>query len=494
MDNQKLPKSVTELKRLIKETVPRNKGGGGPGYFFELLDTPTKSSGYQGAYKDSVGKYLKVAPNGKTLSWAPLDSSTDTIIAVGDSWAARHYSFNGLDVAYSDLGVLTWALALSGQKVRVDNPTAGVGGSTSADWLNLIGPALADRTPRYVLCILGINDLAQDVPEATVRQNLETVYTAILDSGATLLAANIAPFGPGYTVVGDSLATKNLRRARINQWIASFVASKSKCHLIDQYSALIDPTNVNGYMLAANADTNPTNGIHASAQGARRVGQLVANVINSEIPYASNFHASSYTDGYEYSSSSTNKVSNCLLTASGGTSSAGSGTTITATAIAQGWTVSTLAGAGTVVCTLPARTLANNGDVLGNSQRLEVTGANSTTQITFNVGSLAARFTAGDIVEAEVFLRVSGASGLQGIRLSAQSSADSVPEVKSAMSYLSSGASYDQSDALLVLRTPPITIRSGSLSSTLIALVIKFGAAGGGTFDIGRVSWRKLNP
>jgi len=416
------------------------------------------------------------------------------IMVVGDSWAARAYNVSGLAVSYQDTSPLSWAQALSGQKLNFVNPTAAVGGTTSTDWLTLIDPALLGYTPKFVVCFLGINDISVDTAVATTIANLQVIYDKILATGASLIACNVGSYGPGYSVVGDTLAVKTARRAILNKWIADFVAARSNCHLIDTFSILVDPNNGNGYSLAANADTNPTNGIHPSAQGARRIGAAIATIINGVVTTDSNYHASSYTDGYEYDSASTNRLSNPLFLSSGGTTSVGAGTTITATVIAASWTVTTAAGGtATVVCTTPARTVANDGDAIGNNQRMAITGTNSTDQVTLSGGSIGARFTAGDVVVGEAFIRVTSATALQGVRLSISSSADAVSETKSGMSYVAANASYDQSDCLMVIRTPPITVRSGTLTSTIWQLIVKFSGAGGATVDVGRAAWRKIN-
>jgi hypothetical protein len=69
-----LPKDMASLEEFIKKTAPKSKpifgGGGGPGYFFELLDVPNKSKGLQGAYADYAGLFLRVTGDGKKLEWA----------------------------------------------------------------------------------------------------------------------------------------------------------------------------------------------------------------------------------------------------------------------------------------------------------------------------------------------------------------------------------------------------------------------------------------
>ena len=78
-----LPKDTKSLEDFVKSKIPKDLGGGsGPGYFFELLDTPAKVGGLRGAYRGYEGKVVKVSADGKKLEFG--DGGGSTIDELGD--------------------------------------------------------------------------------------------------------------------------------------------------------------------------------------------------------------------------------------------------------------------------------------------------------------------------------------------------------------------------------------------------------------------------
>ena len=427
------------------------------------------------------------------------------VVVIGDSWGQRNYAFSATAQAYSDLGSVRWGIALSGQRLRQILPTAAVGGSTSGQWLSTYLDAVLDQldSPCRVEVFLGTNDISSDVPVGAVGvpdsfiDNMNTIYRRILDRGHILCANTIPPYGPSYVVTGASLAVKNIARRVANKWLTEFAAANPNIEFTDQYSALVDPTNANGYMFAAFEDAlsgggnNP--GIHCSAAGARAVGaQKAARWASLPDPRQ---HVSSTTDSYDTDTAGSNRINNPLFAGTGGTTVQGAGTTITATAIATNWIVATAAsGTATVVATTAARTVANDGDTIGQNQVLTITGATAPDLVSLRTGSLAGRFAVGDQIFAEVYIKATGMTNVNGIRLIATHILDGVSNIYTDMSYLGTGASYSQSDEMMVLRTPVYTIGSASaLSGQIMTIDIDFIGAGGAVIAIGRAQWRKVN-
>ncbi len=127
--NSDVPRDLAGLEQLIKKYIPKNMGGGGgPGYFFELFDTPNKSKGLKGAYADYVDKYLKVSSNGKRLEWASVagGSGSEWIVVSSSRTAA-------IDAQYSNVASATYTdptpVEGKGFIVLVRNGTATVGGT-----------------------------------------------------------------------------------------------------------------------------------------------------------------------------------------------------------------------------------------------------------------------------------------------------------------------------------------------------------------------------
>lgn len=441
------------------------------------------------------GAYALTAAQVSATQALVSGAGKNSVMVIGDSWGARHYSVSGNTKSYADIGALSWAQALSGQKLSIVNPDAALGGTTSQDWVSgRLETYLAGYSPGWIVCFLGINDVSNDVPLATTQANLTAIYDRCLATGAKLIIADVGPYGSTYVVTGETLAQKTAKRTLLNTWIANYVATHSNCWLLPQYAALVDASNVNGYMLGAYNDTVGTTGLHTTAAGSRAVGQLIANIWAAVGVADAGLHATGYVDSFDYDATAKNRISNPMMLGTGGSNTPGAGTTITPTTIAASWTVATAAGgASTTVCTTAARTLAADGDTVGQNQVLTITGANANDVVSLRTGSISTRFAEGDIVEAEMFVRVTGASGLKGIRLLMNSIQGGVTFTSTGMSYPSAGVSYDQADAAFVIKTPPLSIGPGALSGHILTLDIAFAGAGGAVVRAGRASWRKLN-
>ena len=68
LDKGDTPQDLESLEAFVKSKIPKDLGGGGgPGYFFELLDTPSKSKGFGAPYSGFEGQVVKVSSDGKRL-------------------------------------------------------------------------------------------------------------------------------------------------------------------------------------------------------------------------------------------------------------------------------------------------------------------------------------------------------------------------------------------------------------------------------------------
>jgi hypothetical protein len=241
-------------------------------------------------------------------------------------------------------------------------------------------------------------------------------------------------------------------------------------------------------------DTNGTTGLHVSASGARKSAAPIAAIINANV-VDPGVHVTSYTDSFDYDATSKNRISNPLMLSSGGTTNQGSGTTITATTIAANWQVVTAAGGTcTTVCTTEARTVANDGDAFGQNQVLTITGAAATDTVTLRTaGNINGRFSTGDKVIFEIYLRASSMVNVKGIRAWMNMTVGGTAYSRVAMAYEATGASYSQTDETIVLRTPEFEFPSGSITVFIAQLDIPFAGAGGAVVRAGRAQLRKTN-
>jgi acyl-CoA thioesterase-1 len=114
-------------------------------------------------------------------------------VALGDSYTI------GTSVTEPERWPDQLAATLAGEAVRLDLvANLGVNGFTSADVIAVELPRLAELRPDFVTLLIGVNDVVQRVPEATYRERVGEILTALL---ARLPAARILVVTtPDYTV------------------------------------------------------------------------------------------------------------------------------------------------------------------------------------------------------------------------------------------------------------------------------------------------------
>lgn len=480
----------------------------------ELIDNNSSIGPYEAdctvqIWATGASTYELIAPSdvldqtGRPIEGAALRSLVSgagkyRVVVIGDSWGSRLYSSSATGANFLDNGTMSWVQAFTQHRLTPQLPPPAIGGTKSADWLSLIDGVLADQSgPCWFVSFLGINDIGVDVDVAGVTlPNLRAIYDKVLARGHRLIVCNVGPYGPTYVPGGANLAAKTAQRALLNQGIAAYVAEKDpgRCFLADIFGALVDPSNVNGYALAADMDTNGTTGLHVSASGARKSAVPIAAIINANVTDP-NYHATSYTDGFEYDANSKNRISNPLMLGTGGTTNQGAGTTITATQIAANYQVVTAAGgAATVVCTTEARTVANDGDTFGQNQVLTITGAGANDQVTLRtLGNINTRFSTGDRVYGEVFVRAASMVNVKAIRAWLNITVGGTAYSRVAMAFEVTGASFSQDAGFWVLKTPEFEFPAGSITAFIMQTEVYFSGAGGAVVRAGRASIRKVN-
>lgn len=405
------------------------------------------------------------------------NSVPNTLVSIGDSIAANSYVESGTTFAYTDIGIFSWARALLSGRFADLNPRAALGGTTTTDWVSRVETEVLPYSPGWVFCYLGTNDISGDIPFEQSVANFKRIFGRILAQGSRLVVCTILPYGAGNA---NLTVARNVARSKLNAWLTWFATTTPNVELVDLHKIFIDSASATG----AARSGYLWDDLHPSATGARAGGTEIASVVDS-VSIDKSFHVSSFAENYSYSSSALNKVSNPLFNSASGTagaSSAGAGTTITATSIARDWTVATVAGGtSTTVCTTPAAP-----DGIGNSQRLVISGTNATDQVTLRTGSLASsRLVAGEILSGEAFISLSSCTALEGVRLTWSYIVDGVTYSYSDMS--PQIKAYSQADLTkMLLKTPPFQVRSGTLTSGQLSVALFFDGAGGATANIWR--------
>jgi lysophospholipase L1-like esterase len=166
--------------------------------------------------------FSMVAGNAKAAQTSP----TEVHVCMGDSITAGAYLTN-YDTYPGFLGRFTGGITYN----------SGVGGETTTQILARFSTDVLAHSPKYVFLMGGTNDVLQNVPAATIENNLATMINMASAAGATTFLLNIPPAGPGiYT------SANNTEVAQVNAWIAT--RASANVILVDDHSALGSGTNI----------------------------------------------------------------------------------------------------------------------------------------------------------------------------------------------------------------------------------------------------------
>jgi lysophospholipase L1-like esterase len=270
----------------------------------------------------------------------------------------------------------------------------GVGGDDSTEALARVGEAVAACQTYNVgraLVMIGTNDALNTVtvdPTATMA-NIRSICSAFLNIGVAVDLCTIPPFGSGYADVSST--TKVPFMLELNRLIRKHAQQTNGIRLHDVYSWVTDPAQANGQ---AKANAMGTDGIHfnavsatAASSGAWLIAkQMALNYVSWLGNPVINLPASQ-ADCTTFNSACNNKFNNAIF----GVTSGGTASTNTTGTVASQWTA--YHSVASQVASVEARTVANDGDTLGNNQKLVMSLAAGGTGLLYQDPS--ARMTAG---------------------------------------------------------------------------------------------------
>ncbi len=386
----------------------------------------------------------------------------------------------------TDRGWFWWANAMSGWRAEVLN-VSGVGGDRSYNLLQRIADiemGVLPYEPAYCTVMIGVNDLNGDLTSAQVIANLEQIYRILLDANIGVVAMTVLPVTTGHFKAGNETHSQAIMA--VNEWIRRTATRTPGMYLCDSCAAVVDPTAATFTTLSGMLASD---GIHLTAKGARAVGAELAKQLQWICPPNGSL-VSSNRDSYGASSTNSQLIDNPLFTGSGG--SAGTGMSGT---IAASWQVERLGGTPTGVCSVVARTVVDDGDAIGNNQRVVITaGANNDLVAVRQSTNLISRVSEGDLVVFQCAVKLSSCSNVKSLRVLVQSSDGSLFPAGEALK--NSDTTFDQADFAGVFKTPPFRIPPGMTSMTP-RVYVTFSGSGGATLDVGRASlikadWREI--
>lgn len=226
-----------------------------------------------------------------------------------------------------------WATFLTNQRVATSKAlNFGVSGDTTNMVIDRLAPIVDAKADIYYVAI-GTNNIGSKTWGQTVA-DLETIWSALLATGAIVIAQTILP---------RTLATQSSRDFlwRVNRWIRMQAGTRPRLYIVDPALNYGDP---------AAADASPrTNyaydGLHPTTLGAYFATKPLAALLNSLVPdVLPSFVGAS--DVYSVDNPEGNLLTNGALAGTAGTLGGGGGT-ISGT-VADSWTLNTSANGGTV--------------------------------------------------------------------------------------------------------------------------------------------------
>lgn len=390
----------------------------------------------------------------------------------GQMTAYRVYSANGC-------GFLTAMQFFAQQGFQVTHCCAG--GAKAADALAMITDSklsLKAGDIDLIVCNVGTNDLYSGA-----RTDTATIadLKALFDQFDKLACAVAVLLIPPRISLTDS--TKRGYHANVNRWlwdeclkrgyrpVDSWRAQWNGLTFIDSSSATAAP--------ATNMLQLGTDNTHPDITGGLALGSELWNTIKDLFPNKSRWLPASPCNF----TTSTNLLGDTSWGSGGGTSVAGSGTITNGANIPSGWTLQHTSGAPTVTCSLTPRTIATDGDALGNRFSMvfsSITGATNTRLYKQNLQSLFS-----SLVGQKVKLRIP----VEGKSLAALSllQARFWPTWGGFVHYtgMTLGNLYTFGGNFVgVLETPELVVPSGGFTAAEVRLDIGFASGGSGQIDV----------
>lgn len=197
---------------------------------------------------------------------AVLGTGPQTVLAVGDSLT---------DAPLSARGPASWTLALEQRLPSVPVVTAAIAGNRLLIEGGL-GVPLAQRFDRDVLqragigtvvLLAGTNDLARDATATQLQHQLAALCRAATGHEMRVVLMTIPP-------ADERTPAQRQARHAVNAWIRTQAPAD---HVLDADALLRDPDDPE--RLAPDVDLG--DGLHLSAEGHRRLGAAVAEVLDS---------------------------------------------------------------------------------------------------------------------------------------------------------------------------------------------------------------------
>lgn len=402
-----------------------------------------------------------------------------TIVPVGDSYTARTSTITSTQAVFNNHAHFNWFQIYTGFQFEFLN-NAGVDGQRTDQIYARLDSDVFAYDPAWVMDVSGLNDIIQNVAEATIITNKTLMVEAYLKKNVRPILATIPPSDANTTTV---TAAQMIKRQNINRWIRRLPFIYPGVIVADIERVLIDATSTSGYAKAnvlANAG-GADSGVHLTTWGAQLAGKCLADAVASAVRIVDDGPVSAAFT-YDVNSSSKNIAMNPLFLSSGGTAGTGASGTI-----AQGMTIGSTAGTPTSVCTLDARS-----DGFGNDQSAAITAGASGDIVRLRQTGLLTRASVGDVLRAAVSVKLESAVNVKAVWLHLEGQTSATYR-EARIGSIQSGINTAYIKALDNfsgrLKTANVPLSDGvSIASIAWNVYVEFMGAGSATVRIGRAS------
>jgi len=382
-------------------------------------------------------------------------------------------------VGYSNQGFFTYATGRFIQMVF----NAGLGSETIDGLYARRARDIYAKSPDIVHLLIGTNNLrgAKEPADAAFAK-LKLLVDDILSQGVRVILGTLLPISSADVSFSEVVGgfTGAQRNRQFNTMVRAYATTDSRIILADYAKAVINPSSTTG-----EADLNKlADTVHPNALGAYSMYSLVLDPILERLGIPAIPLVSTAADTYELDSSSKNVTRNPLFVTGGGTKGAsvteGSGA---GTSVGFGWAVDTT-GAATAVASLVPRTVANDGDALGNNQVLAATFTGS-GQTAFIRSALpfTNQIAAGDVLHTELELKVSGGSNINSLAISFYYTIGGVNYNYQWCANSSSGINLPSVFKVRV-KTPKFKVAAGTVTGYQVNVTAASAGAGGVTIQV----------
>jgi len=403
-----------------------------------------------------------------------------TITLLGDSQLAQNTADSASQLVYLDHGVITWLNVKSGNNFQIVK-NAGLAGDTVRNMLTVRYDRDASMYNSDLLLIMGgINDL---VSYGASADDVYNDLVALVEKARAkypnqhVFVSGPPPLGSGHASQSAAMEDKI---AKIARKLREYCSMQRLVDYVPFYEAIVDPTSNPSAALSGAVHTD---NLHLTPTGC----ELIARAWWEKLQYQyvpDTDHVCSTADYIGTYSSSRQLIANPLFQGSGGNLfGVGSGTVAANTTVT--WTTLDCVDK---VCSVVARNVADDGDAIGNNQKIVVTTNANNQTLRVQSSAYGANLSPGDAYFMEMFVRIENATAVKSAQLWTFFNMSSPSYTRNIGGMFAGGRAFPSTLSWKgFVRTPTMIIPStGTIGTCQLTLDVAFSGAGGADVYCGR--------